>query len=1289
MDDIVKDRIESESEHQADISDPNVEILEGCPMHKPTLSAAGKTADSPSAGTAKLPIRDEATSQHLGGTVELTVVADLKPGLINVRETVTYATRLRMLLRTLNALRKARTEGAEDSIFPGPIEHLQTIHHVGWTLFDNDQKMLMSVVFDQALEPYIRKLVDKGGPVLNAILCHCNDYDGYKGYAAFTDFVRKHQVPVEILAASVTGLSVDDKRYLKELEQRQRAEVCPNARDLAAARLQVKAPQDTSTDLSPEIKLRSAKQALQTIAFMRRLDALFPAPDTLPQNDGSVASAKELSAASEAQQRERCFFHTLVKSMLPRFEASWIPNPHPLRQRFASELAWYEEIGCAKCEPAPKQESSWDLESAWAPPEKIQGNILSEYEKITHGCLLLLRLGSPASARSFLDSLRSRVTTAADQGDTTLNIAITYNGLKTLGLSDADLVKFPKEFREGMQARASLLGDVGANHPSEWNLPRANWPPENAAAGGSVALSTVDLVIQLQKANVEPGADKWDWSAEHPLYQQVADLAEEAEQKGGQLLAVEPLRRKLIDGNVHEHFGFRDGLSQPKPGAAASDSNRVALGEVLLGHANDHNDNVTEQRDPLFLNSTFMVLRKLSQDVATFKQFLDGHGNEKEREELAAKMVGRKVDGTPLSLDTPEPYDFKNNFDYAQDSEGSKCPFHAHIRRTNPRDGRQKGEPVPRIMRRGIAYGPRYAEDPDADRGLMFMAYNANIAQQFEVIQRWISGGNSTGVLSAHSDPLLGVPTPGQERTMSIVHDNKVVRYNLGDKPFVKLEWGMYMFVPSIDALQKLCEDDVNAKPYPQANVQRGAKLLEKFKSLDSIESETDARLRWKKLLEDRSARRYAEDAWAAIRAKGGALSTPYGVLVADEKLVMEIMRDQGEVYSVREFTPRMEQATGLLYLGIDPEPRALDLDAKAKQPTALQCPHRSNSDYVSAMQPVEPDGESRYQHESKTINPWIADFCPQQAFEQARERTENWLDKQLLGEGPQQGEIKLKELVRDVLGQLAAQWFGLPNDDSVQIGGAPGTKPHCPEDLQMVASYVFYPNPTPFVEAKARERGQAMRAAIEKYVTTAIEQQTLPANTLLSKLHAEGVEASDLARSIGGVAVGFVSPTTGSLLGALYTWITSEDFWRHQQAYLNQTSQTDDAYSHASAILKSPLIRAMQERPAPPLPHRTAVQEVSLGGVDVKPGQRVVLGVVSAALQQLEKQAGNDEDATRLLFGGNYDERYGERADQATAHACPGQSMAFGAMLGIITRLFELDGTLRATGGLTLSLNE
>ena len=89
---------------------------------------------------------------------------------------------------------------------------------------------------------------------------------------------------------------------------------------------------------------------------------------------------------------------------------------------------------------------------------------------------------------------------------------------------------------------------------------------------------------------------------------------------------------------------------------------------------------------------------------------------------------------------------------------GDKCPLQSHVRRVYPRNQGAK-VPDPRILRRGFLYGPsREDKQSQDDRGLIFMAYNASIAEQFEVIQRWVSGGNSTNIMSAQHDPFLGVP---------------------------------------------------------------------------------------------------------------------------------------------------------------------------------------------------------------------------------------------------------------------------------------------------------------------------------------------------------------------------------------------------------------------------------------------------------------------------------------------------------------------------------------------------
>src|SRR5207302_4273634 len=49
-----------------------------------------------------------------------------------------------------------------------------------------------------------------------------------------------------------------------------------------------------------------------------------------------------------------------------------------------------------------------------------------------------------------------------------VTVAFTWNGLRALGVDDASLATFPEEFKQGMVARAEMLGDTGENHPDRW-----------------------------------------------------------------------------------------------------------------------------------------------------------------------------------------------------------------------------------------------------------------------------------------------------------------------------------------------------------------------------------------------------------------------------------------------------------------------------------------------------------------------------------------------------------------------------------------------------------------------------------------------------------------------------------------------------------------------------------------------------------------------------------------------------------------------------------------------------
>src|SRR5260370_2399847 len=97
-----------------------------------------------------------------------------------------------------------------------------------------------------------------------------------------------------------------------------------------------------------------------------------------------------------------------------------------------------------------------------------------------------LAFRKPASERAWLTGLVDKVGTGKSVGDASpdsrwVTLAFTWNGLRTLGLDEASLATFPEEFRQGMAARAEVVGGTGANHPDHWVGRPANPAPYPSA----------------------------------------------------------------------------------------------------------------------------------------------------------------------------------------------------------------------------------------------------------------------------------------------------------------------------------------------------------------------------------------------------------------------------------------------------------------------------------------------------------------------------------------------------------------------------------------------------------------------------------------------------------------------------------------------------------------------------------------------------------------------------------------------------------------------------------------
>ena len=260
---------------------------------------------------------------------------------------------------------------------------------------------------------------------------------------------------------------------------------------------------------------------------------------------------------------------------------------------------------------------------------------------------------------------------------------------------------------------------------------------------------------------------------------------------------------------------------------------------MLLGHETAFEELTWTLPSPAVLgrNGAFNAYRVLEQDVAAFEAFLDRAaeellgsavadellppGNEAKfgsgatrreamREVVAAKLVGRWRTGTPLALyphdpspDTPVSY---GDFDYADDTEGLKCPFSSHTRRSNPRGAKivqRVANHTRRLVRRGIPYGPRFdSTRPDGvERGLLGNFLCANLAAQFEAVQYdWINLGLQDPRITGSNDPLLGANE--EDASWFDLPTNKGPVRLRGFPRFVRTRGGAYTFLPSINALR-------------------------------------------------------------------------------------------------------------------------------------------------------------------------------------------------------------------------------------------------------------------------------------------------------------------------------------------------------------------------------------------------------------------------------------------------------------------------------------------------------
>jgi deferrochelatase/peroxidase EfeB len=405
------------------------------------------------------------------------------------------------------------------------------------------------------------------------------------------------------------------------------------------------------------------------------------------------------------------------------------------------------------------------------------------------------------AGRAWLAGVVDKVGTGAllrsDSSDVRwIAVGFTWNGLRTLEVDEASLATFPDEFREGIAARASILGFTGASHPDHW---------DEGLAGQS--LHAIAILFARDAAERDRAARA------HQEY--VSKIG------GVTLLSFLDLEGISLDSAHREHFGYRDRLSEipiegtgetPTPGSGPP----VKAGEFFLGYP-DETGAIPELPRPAELsrNGSFAAYLRMQQHVGVFRDFLRAQGDTPEAQELvAAKLMGRWREGAPLVLspdhDDPElgaDLQRTNDFNYAEmDPRGYRCPVGAHIRRMNPRDtvdGLQRH----RLIRRGGTYGPALPSDvPDdgADRGIAAFLGCASLSRQFEFVMNvWTNDPTFKG-LENERDPIIGT----HDGTFDMTIPKRPVRKKIAGLPaFTTIRGAAYFFLPGIRALRMLARE--------------------------------------------------------------------------------------------------------------------------------------------------------------------------------------------------------------------------------------------------------------------------------------------------------------------------------------------------------------------------------------------------------------------------------------------------------------------------------------------------
>ncbi|HET9223306.1 MAG TPA: Dyp-type peroxidase [Roseiflexaceae bacterium] len=439
--------------------------------------------------------------------------------------------------------------------------------------------------------------------------------------------------------------------------------------------------------------------------------------------------------------------------------------------------------------------------------DDLQGNILKGHGR-DHTAQLFLQFHDAKQGRAFLSALATQVKSASQQlheaeiyretkvpAGAFVVCFLSHAGYRALEVDERQIPD-STAFHEGMRGRA---GDLGDRPEDDWDQLFEQQIHALVLIADSSAAQTRQHLWQLRRL-----------ARQHAVCEIGIEIGKAI--------------KNHHDRNI-EHFGYVDGISVPVMLTEDLPDKRGRWTPVApLGLALVHDPGGQDA----FSFGSYFVFRKLEQNVRAFKQ-----AEEKLAEALALKdhelagalVIGRFEDGTPVVISSDDglsPESPENNFNYGDDQQGRHCPFHAHVRKVNPRGESGKiDEHTHLLVRRGITYGERTDDpnDEDADSrdrptggiGLLFMAYHSSIEKGFEHVQK--AWANDPGYARPNTGP---DPLISWRKLVEWQEEHRFgwqARWGTDEAPkdelfsieqLVTPKGGEYFFAPSISFLKSL-----------------------------------------------------------------------------------------------------------------------------------------------------------------------------------------------------------------------------------------------------------------------------------------------------------------------------------------------------------------------------------------------------------------------------------------------------------------------------------------------------